>query len=207
MRKTNGLLTLLLAASMMPVTGCATTYLGGEYRTKANDIAKKEDKHTLAKGNEWLFFWGLFDTGHFNLNKELRNQLREDECVTDLEVKDRLSIGGAFLWLITGGIVSHHRLVAKGHPSVINRPAPTPAVGSAPVRERETIVVPAAPAPAGYDRGVKSDRSSDYNEGFRDAMKDRSSDHPSDIKGSAKTDRSVDYNEGYRDGLKDSGGR
>src|SRR5437899_2546598 len=107
MKRTNSLVALALAASM-PVTGCATTYLGGEYRTKANDIVRKEDKQTLAKGSEWLFFWGLVDTGHFNLNKELRNQLREDEAVSDLEIKDRLSVGGFFLWLITAGIVSHH---------------------------------------------------------------------------------------------------
>lgn len=202
MKRTNALLALLLAASM-PVSGCATTYLGGEYRTKTSDIARKEDKHTLAKGSEWLFFWGLLDTGRFNLEKELRNQLREDECVADLEVKDRLSIGGFFLWIITAGIISHHSLVAKGHPSVINRPAPATGV-SGPVRERETIVVPAAPAPAGYGR---TDRSPDYSQGYKDGMRDRGS----DIKDrpATRTDRSVDYNEGYRDGLKDSssGGR
>jgi hypothetical protein len=195
MKRTNAYLALLLAASMPLTTGCATTYLGGEYRTTAMDIAKKEDKRTLAKGSEWLFFWGLLDSGSFNLQKELRNQLREDEAVTDLEVKDRLSVGGFFLWLITAGIVSHHTLVAKGHPSVINRPVP--ATGA--VREKETIIVPAAPAPAGYPR---ADRSADYNEGYRDGMKDRGT----DLKDRpTRTDRSADYSEGYRDGLKDSG--
>jgi len=197
MKRTNSLLALLLAASM-PVTGCATTYLGGEYRTKANDLARKEDKHTLAKGSEWLFFWGLFDTGRFNLQKELRNQLREDEAVTDLEVKDRLSVGGFFLWIITAGIISHHTLVAKGQPSVINRPAPDRSpTSAAPTRERETIIVPATPVPAGSGRSV------DYNEGFRDGQRDRGMDH----KGTStpRTDRSSEYNDGYRDGLKDAG--
>jgi hypothetical protein len=203
--RTGNLLALTLAASM-PVTGCATTYLGGEYRTKANELAHKQDKHTLAKGSEWLFFWGLLDSGKFNLQKELRNQLREDECVTDLEVKDRLSVGGFFLWIITAGIISHHTLVAKGHPAVINRPAPEPAGTSTAPRERETIIVPAAPVPAGSGR---ADRSADYNEGFRDAQRDRASDvrdRP------MRSDRSGEYNDGYRDGIKDasrgdSGGR
>jgi hypothetical protein len=195
MKRTNAYLALLLAASMPLTTGCATTYLGGEYRTTAMDIAKKEDKRTLAKGSEWLFFWGLLDSGTFNLQKELRNQLREDEAVTDLEVKDRLSVGGFFLWLITAGIVSHHTLVAKGHPSVINRPPATPATGA---REKETIIVPAAaaPVPAG------AARSADYNDGYRDGMKDRGT----DLKDRpTRTDRSADYNEGYREGLKDAG--
>lgn len=198
MKKSSTFLALLLAASM-PLTGCATTYLGGEYRTKSTDLVRKEDKRTLAKGSEWLFFWGLFDTGRFNVQKELKNQLREDECVTDLEVKDRLSIGGFFLWIITAGIISHHTLVAKGQPSVINRPPADKTTGAAPapVRERETIIVPAAPVPAG------SGKSADYNEGYREGVKDRGSDMKDRP---VKTDRSGDYNDGYRDGLKDGSG-
>jgi hypothetical protein len=216
MKKTNTFLALLLAASM-PLSGCASTYLGGEYRTKANDLARKSDKQTLAKGSEWLFFWGLLDTGRFNVQKELRNQLREDEAVTDLEIKDRLSVGGFFLWLITAGIISHHTLVAKGHPAVVNRPPTdrTGTTGAAPVRERETIVVPATPVPAGSarepsdrdridrsDRMGRTDRSADYDAGFRDGQKDRGMDTKDR---SIKTDRSEQYNDGYRDGLKDAG--
>jgi hypothetical protein len=208
MRRTSSILALTLAASM-PLSGCATTYLGGEYRTKANDLARKHDKTTLAKGSEWLFFWGLLDTGRFNVQKELRNQLREDECVTDLEVKDRLSVGGFFLWLITAGIISHHSLIAKGHPAVINRPPTDRGTTGAttPTRERETIIVPATPVPAGSarDDGMRRDRTPDYDEGFRDGQRDRGIDTRD--RTSPKTDRSGDYNDGYRDGLKDAGGR
>jgi len=196
-KRTNALIALVLAASL-PVSGCATTYLGGEYRTKANDLAHKGDKHTLAKGNEWLFFWGLLDTGHFNLQKELRNQLREDECVTDLEVKDRLSIGGFFLWIITAGIVSHHTIVAKGHPAVISTPPPERATGAAPARERETIIVPAQPVPAG------AAKSADYNEGYKEGLRDKTR---AEGDRTAPTGRSSDYMDGYRDGMKDSSGR
>lgn len=192
MKRTNSLLALVLAASM-PVTGCASTHLGGEYRTEATDIAKTEESRTLAKGNEWMFFWGLLDSGSFDLQSELKKQLREDECVTNLEIKDRLSVGGFFLWLITAGIISHHSIVAKGSPAVLNRPAPEKsATGAVPV-------APAAPLPAG------SARSPDYNEGYREGVKDARSDVKD--RPPTKTDRSTDYNDGYRDGLKDSGGR
>lgn len=201
MKKTNTFLALILAASM-PLSGCATTYLGGEYRTKATDIVRKSDKQTLAKGSEWLFFWGLFDSGRFDLQKELKNQLREDEAVTDLEVKDRLSVGGFFLWVITAGIISHHTLVAKGHPAVVNRPPAdrTGTTGAAPVRERETIIIPATPVPAGSAR----DRSADYDAGLRDGQKERGMDTKDR---SIKSDRSQQYNDGYRDGLKDAAPR
>ncbi|MEZ0231023.1 MAG: hypothetical protein ACAI25_20575 [Planctomycetota bacterium] len=198
MKRTSSILALTLAASM-PLSGCATTYLGGEYRTKANELARKHDKTTLAEGSEWLFFWGLLDSGRFNVQKELRNQLREDECVTDLEVKDRLSVGGFFLWLITAGIISHHNLIAKGHPAVINRPPAEKTTGAAPTKERETIIVPAAPVPAG------SAKTPDYDEGYRAGQRDRGMDTKD--RAEPRGDRSTNYNDGYRDGLKDSGGR
>ncbi len=194
MKRTNAMMALTVAASM-PVSGCATTHLSGEYRTEATDLARKEESRELAKGSEWLFFWGLLDTGSFNLDRELKAQLREDECVTNLEVKDRLSIGGAFLWIITAGIVSHHSIVASGQPAIINRPPAEKSV-TGPARERETILVP-APSPAGYPR------SSDYSEGYRAGVNDRTS----GAAGGPGTGRSKDYEDGYKDGLKDTGGR
>jgi hypothetical protein len=190
MKRTNAIVALAVAAAM-PVSGCATTHLSGMYQSKTTDVVRSEEKRTLAKGNDWLFFWGLVDTGSFNLDKEIENQLRSDECVTNLDIKDRLSVGGVLLWIITAGIVSHHSIVATGQPGVINRP-----VGAAPVRERETIIVP-APAPAGYPR---SDKSADYNSGFRDGMKDREA----GAMGGPPTGHSKDYEEGYRDALKDT---
>ena len=44
----------------------------------------------------------------------------------NLEVKNKLSVGGFFLWLITGGIVSHHRLTARGQVALSERTAPPP---------------------------------------------------------------------------------
>ena len=150
MRSTSTVLALALAASM-PLQGCTTTHLAGEYRTKSNDLVRKEKKRTLAKGSNWLFFWGLLDTGHFDLQGKLSDQLRGDEVVTDLEVKDRLSVGGFFLFIITAGIVSHHALVAKGSPAISNRPpaekgtatapSPAPVRSTCPCASRSTLLI------------------------------------------------------------------
>jgi hypothetical protein len=175
MKRTKTLLAIVLAASM-PIAGCSATYLGGEYRTDATNIAKKGDPHTLAKGSEWMFFWGLFDSGHFDLNQELKSQLREDECITDLEIKDRLSVGGAFLWIFTLGIISHHSLIATGAPSVINRPAPAEST-----------------QPAGYNK------SPDFDAGYKDGVRDRELPAESRVQ---RAGASSDYSEGYREGLK-----
>ncbi len=179
MKRTKTGLALALACSL-PVAGCSTTYLGGEYRTDANSLAKKGEVHTLAKGNEWMFFWGIFDSGHFDLNKELKSQLREDEVVTDLEIKDRISVGGVILWIFTAGIISHHSIVAEGATSVVNRPVPAPA--------HETTTTP-----AGYGH------SPDYDAGYKDGVRDR------DIPVESRVPRagaSSDYSDGYRDGLR-----
>jgi len=135
--------------------------------------------------------------------------------VTHLEVRERLSVGGFFLWLVTAGIVSHHTIEIRGSTSVTSRPPAEPATGSAaPVREkeRETIVTPSAPAPAGYREKtieretvgpppIKTDRSADYNEGFRDGSRDKGKVEITGD-GPVRPDRSADYNEGYRDALK-----
>jgi hypothetical protein len=211
MKRTKTILALGLAASF-PAAGCATTHLGGAYRTSAVDLSAKQHMHTLDEGSSWPLFWGLFDAGSYDANRELAKKLRPDEEVTNLEVKERLSVGGFFLWLITGGIVSHHAIEVRGSTSVASRPPSEPATGAAPVRERETIVTPAAPAPAGYKEKTierdhttgpvapKKDRSADYNEGYRDGIRDR--DHVTITgDGPIKADRSGDYNEGYRDAV------
>lgn len=172
----------LVLACAMPFAGCATTYLGGEYRTDAHSLAKKGETRTLAKGNEWMFFWGIFDSGHFDLNKELKSELREDECVTDLEITDHLSVGGVFLWIFTAGIISHHSIVATGATSVVNHPALVPA------KEPATTTTP-----AGYGK------SADYDAGYKDGIRDR--DVPVENR-VPRTDASSDYSDGYRDGLK-----
>ncbi len=182
MKRTNAIIALAVAASM-PVSGCATTHLSGEYRTDTTDLAAREESRELARGSQWLFLWGLLDSGSFNLDRELKAQLRDNECVTNLEVKDRLSIGGALLWIITVGIVSHHSIVASGQPAIIRR------------ERTETIIVP-EPAPAGYPR------SGDYNEGYRAGVTDRTS----GAAGGPGTGRSKDYEDGYKDGLKDTSG-
>jgi hypothetical protein len=194
MRKMNAFLATAMAATL-PVAGCATTHLSGDYSPHASgEISRRTERRLLAKGNEWLFFWGLLDSGSFDLDKELRSQLREDEVVTNLDVEDRLSVGGAFLWIITAGIVSHHSIVAEGEPAVVRAPAEKSAAGA--VHERETIIVPAPPQPAGLPH------SADYSEGLRDGQRDAAAGVSSENK--ARMERSADYLEGYRDGLKET---
>lgn len=155
--------TALLLAVAMPLAGCGTTHLGGEYRTKSHDLASKADRRTVSKGSEWLFFWGLLDTGQVHVDSDIEQHLRPDEVLTEVEVKDRLSVGGFFLWLFTAGIVSHHAIVVSGKPAVLKDDK----TATAPVtKERETIVVPAQPAPAGHER--EGDAAKDYRDGYRD---------------------------------------
>lgn len=115
-------------AGLLAASGCATTHLPGEYRPSPGPevAAEKHDRKTIATGSEWLFLWGLLDTGHFDVNEELRKNVRSNEAVTNLEVKDRLSVGGALLWIITAGIVSHHTIVVKGEPARIHETSGTP---------------------------------------------------------------------------------
>jgi len=209
MKRTKPTLAVLLAASL-PVSGCTTTHLGGSYRTSATEISSKQEARTLDEGNSWPLFWGLFEAGSYDANRELAKKLRPDEEVTGLEVKERLSVGGFFLWLVTAGIVSHHTIEVRGSTTVHSRPPAEPATGAAPVKERETIVTPTPPAPAGYREKVterdttpppaKMDKSADYNEGFRDGYRDRG--HVAITgDGPVKPDRSADYNQGYRDAV------
>ena len=179
----------LLAA--LGLGGCASTHLSGEYRTEPADVVHKGERRRIAKGNEWMFFWGILDTGSFNLDHEIKKQLRADEVVTDLEITDRLSVGGAFLWIITAGIVSHHSIVADGSISLVNRP---------PVAE------PASPGPPAKEKPVApaggAEQSADYKQGYRDGRTDSAmeeKDRPS------RSGRTSDYESGYRDGLKDAG--
>ncbi|HZV00921.1 MAG TPA: hypothetical protein VFF73_29670 [Planctomycetota bacterium] len=181
MRRTSRTLAYVLAAAL-PAAGCATTHLSGEYRTSPTTVSMKEGMRTLDEGSAWPLFWGLFDAGSYDAGRELSKKLRPDEVVTSLEVKERLSVGGFFLWLITAGIVSHHTIEINGRTSVSSRPPAEPATGGGPV------------APA------RADKSGDWNEGYRDGLRDKgrvviTGDGP------VKPDRSADYNEGYRDAL------
>jgi len=141
MRTRHAFLATVLAF-LVPAAGCATTHLAGEYSV----VPRSETRATfapttLARGSQWQFLWGLIDTGRFDLDQELKHHVRTDEVVTDLEIRERLSIGGFFLWLITAGIVSHHSLVAEGSVSKVKTPEPA-------VREKEPVVVPSSPPAA-----------------------------------------------------------
>ena len=225
MNRTKSVLAGGLSAALA-FSGCATTHLGGAYRTAANEVSSKQDMRTLDEGSCVPLFWGLFTAGSYDAKKELGKKLRPDEEVTNLEVKERLSVGGFFLWLITAGLVSHHTIEIRGHTAVVSRPPAEPATGAVPsqpappIRERErTIVTPAEPQPAGAERSriidrerdvpqtptgpapQKANKSADYNEGYREGFRDQgrvviTGDGPT------KPERSADYNEGYRDGLR-----
>jgi hypothetical protein len=192
--KAKSIIALGLAA---PVAGCTTTHMNGAYRPTATDVASKQEKRTFDEGSSWPMFWGLFNPGSFDVNEELTKQLRPDEELTSIEINDHISLGGFFLFICTGGIISHHTIELRGSTAITSRP-PTGA-NVAPAPSKKTMrqgegdnVSPAEP--------VRKDRSADYNEGFRDGVKDRgrvivSGDGP------VKPDRSSDYNEGYRDAL------
>ncbi len=119
MRRTRARFGPVLAAALA-ASGCATTHLSGEYRPHAGGLGEKDatalDKETLGKHSKWLFFWGLLDTRDYDATTDLEGSVREGYVVRDLEIKDRESIGGVFLWIITAGIVNHHTVVIKGRP-------------------------------------------------------------------------------------------
>jgi hypothetical protein len=131
MTRTHARFAPLLAAAMA-ASGCATTHFSGEYRPRATGAESEgvtaTDKETLGRHSKWLFFWGLLDTKDTFTN-DLDARVREGYVVRDLEVKDRESIPGVFLWIITAGIVNHHTVVLKGHtvaPATTSPAAPTP---------------------------------------------------------------------------------
>lgn len=184
MRLANCVLALVACA------GCTTTHLGGAYRTDSNDIASRRATRTLDEGSSWPLFWGLFPAGSYDVNHELAKMLRPDEVVTGLEVRERTSVGGFFLWLVTAGIVTHHTIEVRGSIAVVNRPAAGPATTRVtPAREREREVIyyqPDAPPGAEYDRG------------YRDAYRDRTTGEL----GTHEGGRTSDYTEGYREGYR-----
>jgi hypothetical protein len=210
----------LSAALALGGTGCSVTHLGGAYRTAATDVSSKQEMRTLDDGSTFPLFWGLFEAGSYDANRELAKKLRPDEEITNLEIKERISVGGFFLWLITAGIVSHHTIEVRGVTAVSSRPPAEPATGAAatPTRERErTIVTPAAPAPAGYERErvienrdgsgrvIERDRSPAPAGGAPGQVIERETTTPPTGPIPIKANRSADYNEGYRDGARDQG--
>src|SRR4051812_43641176 len=88
-------------STALAFSGCSVTHLGGAYRTTATDVSSKQDMRTLDEGSTIPLFWGLFDAGSYDANRELAKKLRPDEEITNLEIKERLSVGGFFLWLFT----------------------------------------------------------------------------------------------------------
>jgi hypothetical protein len=205
MKRSKAALALTLAASI-PASGCATVHLGGIYRTKATDIVMKEPERTLDEGSTWPLFWGLFIAGSYDANRELAKKLRPDEEVAHLQVRERLSVGGIFLWLVTAGIVSHHTVEIRGATAVVSRPPAEPATGAAAAPAEREGVTPAGTQPAGYHETtapppLKSGKSADYNEGYRDGMRDKGRVEVTGD-GPVRPDRSADYNGGYRDAIK-----
>jgi hypothetical protein len=171
MRRLLGLL-VLVVGSAVSVAGCATTHVQGEFRPDAkSDITKKTDMQTLADGSNWPLFWGLVELGSNNVNDELSSHLHENEVITDMEVRQHLSLPGALLWIISAGIVSHHDIDVRGRiaqvkEKKVEEPKPTTAMG-----DRTTIIVPIAPLPAGFARV-----DDDY--GDRDAYAEATIDRP-----------------------------
>ena len=117
MTRTHARFAPLLAAALA-ASGCATTHLSGEYRPYAGGPEEKHvtalDKETIGEHSKWLFFWGLLDTRDFDTSSDFKSKVKEGYVVRDVEIKDRESIGGVFLWIITAGIVNHHTVVIKG---------------------------------------------------------------------------------------------
>jgi hypothetical protein len=117
MKRTRARLAPVLAG-VLTASGCATTHLSGEYRPHAGGMeephATATDKETLGKHSKWLFFWGLFDTRDFDASSDFKGTVKEGYVVRDLEIKDRESIGGVLLWIISAGIINHHTVVIKG---------------------------------------------------------------------------------------------
>ncbi|MEZ0231024.1 MAG: hypothetical protein ACAI25_20580 [Planctomycetota bacterium] len=114
-------------AAALAASGCATTHLSGEYRPHAGgpDDKRAPDLENLGEHSKWLFFWGLLDTRDYDTTSDLKGHVKDGYIVRDVEIKDRESVGGVFLWIITAGIVNHHTVVIKGRtvaPSTTARP-------------------------------------------------------------------------------------
>jgi hypothetical protein len=110
-----------LLATAMAASGCATTHLSGEYRPHAGaelDTTKPDstEKEVIGEHGKWLFLWGLIDTRDFDTASDFKERVKEGYIVKDIEVKDRESVAGVFLWIITAGLVNHHTIVIKAHP-------------------------------------------------------------------------------------------
>jgi hypothetical protein len=119
-------------ALSLAVSGCASTHLSGTYRPSATNISDVSETDVVAKGGKWYFLWGMLDSGTFDVQEEMEKDLKPYESLVNLEVKDKLSVGGFFLWLITAGIVSHHRVTASGQVALSERPPAPPPPASAP---------------------------------------------------------------------------
>jgi hypothetical protein len=124
----------LFLAATLPVSGCSHTHLSGEYRpSPGTDIVHRNDERVIAEGSRWPFLWGLLDLGDFDLNLELQKAVRDSEAFTDLDIRERVSVGGVVLWILTVGIVSHHTVVVRGSPAELRHetpPAPAPSPGT-----------------------------------------------------------------------------
>src|SRR5262249_4855367 len=104
-----------------------TVHLDGEYRPhpRRSEISHRNDRREIADGGAWYFLWGLVDTGSVDVREGAEEKiLHEGDAFMDVEISEHLSLGGALLFLVTIGIVSHHHVVVTSEPAAV-RDAPS----------------------------------------------------------------------------------
>jgi hypothetical protein len=120
MRHVNtGFVALLCSAALG--AGCATTHLSGTYDPnsripldKAHELGDEQDMKTLATGHDWVLAWGLVELQSTDMAEKVKGQLRNDEILKDVQVRNHVSLGGALLWIVSLGTVSHHDVDLRG---------------------------------------------------------------------------------------------
>jgi hypothetical protein len=180
----------LLAVSLL-AAGCTTTHFEGSYRTEPTETTYSERMRTLDEGSSWPLFWGLFPAGSYAADRELARFLRPDETVTHLEIRERTSVGGVFLWIVTLGLVTHHTIEVRGEVAVVSRPPAEPAAihEKRPVeKERATTAPPPESSSDAYDRG--------YRAGYRERSTGETAE--------PEAEPTREYQQGFKEGLKDA---
>ncbi len=147
MRPHNRFLALSLAG-LVSATGCATAHMRGEYAPQSlprgGEVTNSSELNTLAEGHDWVLLWGIVELASSDLDDDVRAKLRPDVVLTDVQVRNHVSLPGVFLWIATAGLVSHHDLDLRGRIATVKEePKPT---GTVALDRERTIIVP-TPAP------------------------------------------------------------
>jgi hypothetical protein len=121
-----------LALAVAMTAGCSSTVLSGTYRPTAENVSELGEVEEVASGGQWLFFWGLLDSGTTDLREDMGKGLKGYESLVNIEVQNKLSVGGFFLWLFTAGIVSHHNINVRAQTALSERTTPPPTAPVAP---------------------------------------------------------------------------